>query len=139
MAYKSTKTHTSPKPHTPPQVREYSKVFWERYRELNDWEKVLKNIERGEFKIQRQSDIMNAVAMKLERYKNPWQELRVGLTAISLGLRQPDLLYMHHAAVCEMGCRCCLLGPHHAQALLLHGRRMVACCSVLLAAKYRHM
>mmetsp|Transcript_22804 Transcript_22804/g.58023 ORF Transcript_22804/g.58023 Transcript_22804/m.58023 type:complete len:1052 (-) Transcript_22804:484-3639(-) len=58
-------------------VRKYSDVFWERFRELNDWEKVLKNIERGEFKIQRQSDIMNAVAMKLERYKNPWQELKV--------------------------------------------------------------
>lgn len=59
------------------EVQKYSEVFWKRYQELNDWEKVMKNIERGEFKIQRQSDIMNAVAMKLERYKNPWQELKV--------------------------------------------------------------
>eukprot|EP00798_Chlamydomonas_sp_ICE-L_P028324 gene28324-31441_t len=48
-------------------VRSYSKVFWQRYKELNDWEKVYKNIERGEQKIQRQQDIMNAIASKLER------------------------------------------------------------------------
>lgn len=38
---------------------------------------VIKNIERGEQKIQRQVDIMNMVAAKLEKYKNPWQELKV--------------------------------------------------------------
>lgn len=53
-------------------------MFWKRFKELNDWEKVIKNIERGEQKIQRQQDIMNAIAAKLERYKNPWQELKVG-------------------------------------------------------------
>jgi hypothetical protein len=52
-------------------------MFWKRFRDLSDWEKVIKNIERGEQKIQRQQDIMNAVAAKLERYKNPWQELKV--------------------------------------------------------------
>ncbi len=58
-------------------VRTYAKTFWKRYKELNDWEKIIKNIERGEQKIQRQQDIMNAIAAKLERYKNPWQELKV--------------------------------------------------------------
>lgn len=59
------------------EVRAYSKVFWKRHKELNDWEKIIKNIERGEQKIQRQQDIMNAVAAKLERYKNPWQDLKI--------------------------------------------------------------
>lgn len=59
-------------------MRTYSEVFWARYQELSDWEKIYKNIERGEQKIQRQQDIMNAIAAKLERYKNPWQELKVG-------------------------------------------------------------
>jgi len=54
-------------------------VFWQRYQELPDWEKVIKNIERGEQKIQRQADIMQAVRTKLDRYKNPWQELKVGV------------------------------------------------------------
>ncbi|KAG2500855.1 hypothetical protein HYH03_001616 [Edaphochlamys debaryana] len=62
---------------TEDEVRAYAKVFWKRHRELADWEKVIKNIERGEQKIQRQQDIMNAIAGKLERYKNPWQELKI--------------------------------------------------------------
>jgi hypothetical protein len=33
--------------------------------------------ERGEQRIQRQADIMAAIAAKLERYKNPWQELKL--------------------------------------------------------------
>ena len=37
-------------------VRQYSEVFWKRYKELGDWEKVLKNIERGEQKLQRFTD-----------------------------------------------------------------------------------
>ncbi len=62
----------------PPMRTPPLQVFWKRFKELNDWEKVIKNIERGEQKIQRQQDIMNAIAAKLERYKNPWQELKVG-------------------------------------------------------------
>jgi SLIDE len=54
-------------------VRAYSKVFWERYTELNDYERITKNIERGEQRIQRQADIMAAIAAKLDRYRNPWQ------------------------------------------------------------------
>lgn len=52
-------------------------VFWARHQELSDWEKYIKNIERGEQKIQRQQDIMQAIRAKLEKYKNPWQELKV--------------------------------------------------------------
>ena len=59
------------------EVAEYSKVFWRRYKELGDWERIIKNIERGEQRIQRQQDIMSALAAKLERYRNPWQELRL--------------------------------------------------------------
>eukprot|EP00884_Botryococcus_braunii_P010359 jgi/Botrbrau1/19324/Bobra.0073s0055.1 len=58
-------------------VRAYSKIFWKRYKELNDWERIIKNIERGEQRIQRQEDIMNAISAKLERYRNPWQELKL--------------------------------------------------------------
>jgi SWI/SNF-related matrix-associated actin-dependent regulator of chromatin subfamily A member 5 len=57
-------------------VRAYSRVFWERYTELNDYERITKNIERGEQRIQRQADIMAAIAAKLDRYRNPWQARR---------------------------------------------------------------
>jgi hypothetical protein len=53
-------------------------VFWERHKELRDFEKVLANIRRGEEKIARQESIMAMIKDKLGRYKNPWQELKVG-------------------------------------------------------------
>ncbi|KAK9820501.1 hypothetical protein WJX72_011031 [[Myrmecia] bisecta] len=59
------------------EVRVYSKVFWARHTELADSERIVKNIERGEARIQRQEDIMNAIAAKLDRYRNPWQELKL--------------------------------------------------------------
>ncbi|CAL8460870.1 g401 [Coccomyxa elongata] len=62
---------------TEEEVSTYSKTFWRRYKELSDWERVIKNIERGEQRIQRQQDIMTAIAAKMERYKNPWQELKL--------------------------------------------------------------
>eukprot|EP00878_Enallax_costatus_P003452 GHUV01003663.1.p1 GENE.GHUV01003663.1~~GHUV01003663.1.p1 ORF type:complete len:1042 (+),score=456.73 GHUV01003663.1:458-3583(+) len=66
---------------TKEEVERYSKVFWLRYQELSDWEKYIKNIERGEQKIQRQQDIMQAIRAKLEKYKNPWQELKINYGA----------------------------------------------------------
>eukprot|EP00891_Asterochloris_glomerata_P000647 jgi/Astpho2/647/Aster-04487 len=62
---------------TEEEVRAYSKVFWKRHKDINDWEKHIKNIEGGEARIQRQTDIMNAIASKMNRYKNPHQELKI--------------------------------------------------------------
>jgi len=57
------------------EVQEYSDVFWDRYKELNDYERYLRNIERGEAKIQRYNDIMDILANKIDQFKNPWREL----------------------------------------------------------------
>jgi len=62
---------------TEEEVREYAAVFWERSYELTECEKYLKNIERGEQKIQRYNDIMDALACKIDRFKNPWRDLKV--------------------------------------------------------------
>uniref|UniRef100_A0A061QM65 SWI/SNF-related matrix-associated actin-dependent regulator of chromatin subfamily A member 5 n=1 Tax=Tetraselmis sp. GSL018 TaxID=582737 RepID=A0A061QM65_9CHLO len=62
---------------TEEEVRAYAKVFWKRTNELADEEKIIKTIERGEQRIQRQQNIMNAVAAKLERYKNPVLEMKI--------------------------------------------------------------
>jgi SWI/SNF-related matrix-associated actin-dependent regulator of chromatin subfamily A member 5 len=40
------------------EVKAYAEVFFTRYTELNDYEKYIKQIERGEQKIQRQQSIM---------------------------------------------------------------------------------
>ncbi|GJP53341.1 hypothetical protein CLOM_g12500 [Closterium sp. NIES-68] len=62
---------------TETEVREYAAVFWDRCTELNDWEKILRNIEKGEARIVRREEIMQSVRRKMERYKNPWVELRI--------------------------------------------------------------
>ena len=66
------------------QVRTYSKTFWKRYRELGEdqGEKYIKQIERGEQRIQRQQDIMDAIAAKMDRYRNPWQVSTTGSSSL---------------------------------------------------------
>lgn len=42
-----------------------------------DWDRIIKNIERGEARITRKDEINRALKKKLERYKNPWLELKI--------------------------------------------------------------
>ena len=63
---------------TEQEVRDYAAIFFSRGpTHLNDAERIFKNIERGEQRIQRQEAIMHAIAAKLDKYKNPWQELKL--------------------------------------------------------------
>ncbi|CAI9765888.1 unnamed protein product [Fraxinus pennsylvanica] len=62
---------------TEEEVERYAQVFKQRYKELNDYDRIIKNIERGEARISRRDDIMKAIGKKLDRYKNPWLELRI--------------------------------------------------------------
>lgn len=62
---------------TEEEVERYAKVFRERYKELNDYDRIIKNIERGEARISRKDEIMKAIGKKLDRYKNPWLDLKV--------------------------------------------------------------
>lgn len=59
------------------EVERYARVFKERYKELNDYDRIIKNIERGEARISRKDEIMKAIGKKLDRYKNPWLELKI--------------------------------------------------------------
>mmetsp|Transcript_10066 Transcript_10066/g.36776 ORF Transcript_10066/g.36776 Transcript_10066/m.36776 type:complete len:1049 (+) Transcript_10066:144-3290(+) len=67
----------SPNPKTEEDVAAYSKVFWDRMQELNDWERILKNIEKGEQRIQRKLEIQEAIQSKLQSSKNPWRDLKI--------------------------------------------------------------
>ncbi|KAK1317268.1 putative chromatin-remodeling complex ATPase chain [Acorus calamus] len=62
---------------TEEEVERYAKIFRERYRELNEYDRIVKNIERGEARISRKDEIMKAIGKKLDRYKNPWLELKI--------------------------------------------------------------
>ncbi|MQL96698.1 hypothetical protein Taro_029380 [Colocasia esculenta] len=59
------------------EIERYAKVFKERYKDLNDYDRIIKNIERGEARISRKDEIMKAIGKKMDRYKNPWLELKI--------------------------------------------------------------
>jgi len=62
---------------TPDEVNEYSKVFWERCHELQDCDRIMAQIEKGEARIQRRSLIKKALDAKIARYKAPFHQLRI--------------------------------------------------------------
>ncbi|WWD08624.1 hypothetical protein V865_006737 [Kwoniella europaea PYCC6329] len=63
--------------HTEDAVREYAAVFFERYKELKDWEKVMERIRIGEDKIREQQDRIDALHRKVKATKFPLQELKI--------------------------------------------------------------
>ncbi|XP_052828278.1 SWI/SNF-related matrix-associated actin-dependent regulator of chromatin subfamily A member 5 isoform X3 [Octopus bimaculoides] len=62
---------------TPEEVVEYSTLFWERCNELQDIERIMAQIERGEAKIQRRISIKKALDVKMNRYRAPFHQLRI--------------------------------------------------------------
>ena len=59
------------------QVRDYASVFWERKDELQDLDRVMSIIEKGEQKIQRKKDIKKALDIKIKRYRSPFHQLHI--------------------------------------------------------------
>ena len=53
------------------QVRRYHTVFWQRHKELADWERVIDKIEKGEKRLQRSKEIREALAEKIARSPKP--------------------------------------------------------------------
>uniref|UniRef100_S4RNC2 SNF2 related chromatin remodeling ATPase 5 n=1 Tax=Petromyzon marinus TaxID=7757 RepID=S4RNC2_PETMA len=52
-------------------------VFWERCNELQDIERIMAQIERGEARIQRRVSIKKALDAKIARYRAPFYQLRI--------------------------------------------------------------
>lgn len=62
---------------TPEEVIQYSTVFWDRCNELQDIERIMAQIERGEARIQRRISIKKALDAKMARYRAPFHQLRI--------------------------------------------------------------
>ncbi|KAL8457722.1 hypothetical protein ACS0TY_035549 [Phlomoides rotata] len=62
---------------TEEEVEQYAKVFMEIYKELNEYNRIIKNIESGESRLTQKDEIMKAIGKKLDRYKNSWVELKI--------------------------------------------------------------
>merc|ERR1711976_436206 len=59
------------------EVKDYAKVFWERCNELQDCDRIMASIEKGEPRIQRRALIKKALDAKIARYKAPFHQLRI--------------------------------------------------------------
>jgi len=60
---------------SPEEVIEYAKVFWDRMHELQDVDRIVAQIEKGETKIQRRGLIKKALDSKIARYKAPFHQV----------------------------------------------------------------
>eukprot|EP01135_Chromosphaera_perkinsii_P012248 Nk52_evm19s2622 gene=Nk52_evmTU19s2622 len=59
------------------EVKDYAKVYFKRYKEVPDWERIMGNIERGESKLLRRNEIELALAEKVNSYRAPFQQLQI--------------------------------------------------------------
>ena len=59
------------------QVESYAKLFWDRFDDLQDHEKILAQIEKGEARIQRRQSVKRALDAKIAKYKAPFHQLRI--------------------------------------------------------------
>ncbi|CCF57798.1 hypothetical protein KAFR_0D01520 [Kazachstania africana CBS 2517] len=62
---------------TPEEVDAYSKVFWERYKEINGYEKHINTIENGEKKNEKLKYQEMVLRKKIEQYDFPLQEMMI--------------------------------------------------------------
>lgn len=60
---------------TPEEVEVYAKIFWERLKEINGWEKYLHNVELGEKKNEKLKFQETLLRQKIEQCKHPLHEL----------------------------------------------------------------
>ena len=58
------------------EVKRYSSVFWSRIEEVPDYKRIVSLIEKGESKIQKRQEAMDAVGKKVSKYAMPWQQMR---------------------------------------------------------------
>jgi SLIDE len=58
------------------EVETYAKVFWSRFKELNDSEKILANIEKAEARLQKIIETNSAIDQKLALYRIPLQQVK---------------------------------------------------------------
>jgi SWI/SNF-related matrix-associated actin-dependent regulator of chromatin subfamily A member 5 len=58
------------------EVKFYSEIFWQRYKEIADHEKIIANIERAEAKLQRIIETNNAIDQKIAMYRAPLQQIK---------------------------------------------------------------
>lgn len=61
----------------PAEVKQYAKVFWQRYKEVADWQKHIRHIEEGEEKLRKIEHQRKMLRKKMSMYRVPLQQLKI--------------------------------------------------------------
>lgn len=59
------------------EIADYYSTFIERYQEIDDWQRYIKQIERGEERIRKKKDTRDALIEKVKKYDNPYIQLKI--------------------------------------------------------------
>ena len=59
------------------EVKTSAAVFWERYKEIADHERIVSNIEKGEIKLRRVQDVQEILTAKISKLRLPLQQLKI--------------------------------------------------------------
>ncbi|KAF4978732.1 hypothetical protein FZEAL_4925 [Fusarium zealandicum] len=62
---------------SPPEIKAYAKVFWQRYTEIADYHKFIKTIEDGEERTRRIEHQRKLLRKKMQQYRVPLQQLKI--------------------------------------------------------------
>lgn len=65
---------------SPAEVKRYWEVFWKRYKELKEHDKHIKQIERGEARLQRCQEINDLIKSRMARCPKPFTSLKIPYT-----------------------------------------------------------
>lgn len=59
------------------EVATYLSHFWENYQKLNDWERIMKNLEKTESKKKRLDEMIQILNEKVSKYKEPLKQMKI--------------------------------------------------------------
>lgn len=65
---------------TADEIAEYAKVFWKKYKTLDNWQKSIDVVETGEARVRQLEEKKRLLDQKLKKYRMPLQELQIKYT-----------------------------------------------------------
>lgn len=65
---------------TADEIAEYAKVFWKKYKTLDNWQKYINVVEEGEARVRLQEEKKRLLAKKISMYRMPLQQMTIKYT-----------------------------------------------------------
>ncbi|KAI9142019.1 SNF2 family N-terminal domain-containing protein [Paraphysoderma sedebokerense] len=59
------------------EIKQYSTVFWERYKEIDDWKKIIDTIEKGEKRLSRVQEVQETLTARISELRSPLSGLKI--------------------------------------------------------------